>query len=194
MINFKKITVDNNKFIYVFDDLFTENEKLSFFNYIVSSKFVFDGSVFDNKFKIKLNGKQFLQSFYSYEELLEMNFLQNIKNKNVTDLLNNFKINRSYVFCSDHTTQHPFHSDPGDYTMLYFPNLEWDNSYGGETMFASDQHNDIVYTTAYIPGRLIVFNSKIPHKMSAPSSLCPFHRFSFIINWSNNETCFRKDQ
>ena len=183
--NYKKITVDTNKFIHVFDNLFTCDQQTEFFNFIVSSKFVFAGASSNDRFRIKSNGKPYLQSFYDIVDLEEMNFLQSIKSDVVLGLLNDLKIIRTYVYCSDHTTQHFYHTDPCNHTLMYYPNLEWDTSYGGETMFASDQLTDIVYTSAYVPGRLIIFDSKIQHKMSAPSSSCPFHRFSFVINWIN---------
>jgi len=67
------------------------------------------------------------------------------------------------------------------YGALYYVNLDWKSHYGGETIFYDDQVKDIIYTTPYVPGRLILFDGAIPHTIRPQSSKGPNYRFTITI-------------
>ena len=144
----------------------------------MNSKFSFDGDS-----SLLHSNKQYIQCIFGSEDLQKFDILNDDVMCEIKQYLGNLKPARSYFFVSDHTTEHYFHTDPGVMTFLYYPVLEWKPEYGGETQFADDNVNEIEYTSMYKPGRIILFDSKIPHKMSAPSSRCPYHRITFVINW-----------
>ena len=187
----------SSKKIFVIDNAFSFQEREHFFNFIKQSFFVFSGFSDSNEFKKRDHGKPFLQSFFNKEDVNQFNFLSCEGSNFFLNILQDYHFIRSYVFVSDHSIQHSYHCDFIDHstklrgnhlTLLYYPNLEWDNSFGGETLFANDQINDVVFTSMYVPGRVIIFDSSIPHKMSAPSTSCPFYRFTYVMNWRKNET------
>jgi hypothetical protein len=63
-------------------------------------------------------------------------------------------------------------------------NLEWHPTWEGETHFSDENMNDIMFSTAFIPGRLVFFDGNIPHKSSQPGPLAEFYRFVFTIKFS----------
>lgn len=70
--------------------------------------------------------------------------------------------------------------DEGDITALVYGNPEWNINWGGETIFTDKQSidSDIVASVIPKPGRLVLFDSKIPHCGRPPSSSYPYHRYS----------------
>lgn len=181
------ITTKSKKEIVVFDNLFSRQQIEDYFDFISKSLFSFNGSSNNQNFSIQPHAKPYLQSMYSIADLWNFGLTDSKPFKPVQPYLRALQVQRSYVYVSDHTTVHHFHTDPGRKTLLYYPMLEWKNEYGGETMFSNEQTTEIEYTSLYVPGRVILFDASIPHKMSAPSSSCPFYRFTFVINWETVE-------
>ena len=179
----KEVITTNNKKIIIFDNVFCLDERSHFFDFITQSFFVFGGESTRPHYSVRPIAKPHLQSFYSEQDLNKLNFISSPSFACVLPHLSGLEVKRSYVYVSDHTTPHYFHVDPGVKTLLFYPMLEWKNEYGGETMFANEQLSEIEYTSQYVPGRIILFDASIPHKMSAPASTCPFYRFSFLINF-----------
>ncbi len=61
---------------------------------------------------------------------------------------------------------------PGTFTLLYYPMLEWDPSWQGETVF-HDQTGEIAVAVTPRPNRAVLFDARIPHAGRAPSRSCP---------------------
>jgi hypothetical protein len=175
----KEITLSSGKKIFVFDNLITHYKMSLLFSYIMNSKYSFNGC----SSPFHLGDKQYLQCIFGPEDLKNFGILDDTVNDIIGPHVENLKPVRSYFFVSDHTTKHYYHCDSGVMTFLYYPVLEWQPEYGGETQFADDSVSEIEYTSMYKPGRIILFDSKIPHRMSSPSSHCPHHRVTFVINW-----------
>lgn len=60
-----------------------------------------------------------------------------------------------------------------DYTLMYFPNSKWEEDWGGDFQFmkeghGSEEHNKVLKSINYVPGRLILFKAFIPHRGLAP--------------------------
>jgi Rps23 Pro-64 3,4-dihydroxylase Tpa1-like proline 4-hydroxylase len=176
--------VSNSKKIHIFDNVFSAVERNDMFNFVLNSRYVIDGTS-AHSFE-SIQSKPYFQSSYSNKDVDNMKFFQSKKLQPVKDVLLGYVMTRAYIFSSDNTTIHHFHTDPSDLTMIYYPNTTWNTAYGGETMFIDDEMDEIVYTTTYVPGRVIVFNSKILHKMASPSPACPIYRFVFVSNWSKD--------
>lgn len=69
----------------------------------------------------------------------------------------------------------------GYYTVLYYANDEWQADWAGETVFYNDQRDDIVRSVYPRPGRITVFDSRIPHVSRTPSRNCPMVRYTIAI-------------
>jgi hypothetical protein len=59
-------------------------------------------------------------------------------------------------------------------------NTRWDRNWGGETLFANDE-GECEIAVEYKPGRVVLFDSLIPHKPSPVSMQADEFRFTFVI-------------
>lgn len=66
-------------------------------------------------------------------------------------------------------------------TILIYPNKKWENDWGGETVFYNDEGTDIVFTSIYRPGRVVVFDSTIPHCAKPQSIFADTYRFTIAV-------------
>lgn len=79
------------------------------------------------------------------------------------------------------------HRDLGyDITALIFGNDKWKINWGSETIFTNEESDDaeIIQSVIPKPGRLIIFDSNIPHTGRVPSSLFPHYRYSLVFNFN----------
>jgi SM-20-related protein len=108
-----------------------------------------------------------------------LNELMEIVDENITH--GGFDIQRMYVNAytfGDCPTLHSDHDTEGFYTCLYYANPQWYPDWGGETMFYNSTRNDIVRAVYPTPGRIVFFDSRIPHAARSPSRLCDFIRYT----------------
>jgi hypothetical protein len=66
---------------------------------------------------------------------------------------------------------------PGSYTLLYYPNPEWDDEWDGQTLFY-DNDGEIALSVRLRPNRAVFFDSRILHRGTAPGRLCTGLRVS----------------
>ena len=60
--------------------------------------------------------------------------------------------------------------------------MDWKDGWYGETIFYNpDNINDIVFTSPYIPGRIILFDGDIPHAIRPQSSKASKFRISLSL-------------
>jgi len=69
-------------------------------------------------------------------------------------------------------------------TILIYPNIEWEELWGGDIKFYNE---DILLNSLvdFKPGRIVVFDSKIRHKVMSLSSIAKSDRFSIAIKACN---------
>ena len=66
------------------------------------------------------------------------------------------------------------HIDTGDYTFLYYPTLDWDNTMGGSLFFLNvigennSPDSEIIKTVSYKTNRAVFFPCNIAHYSNAP--------------------------
>jgi SM-20-related protein len=65
---------------------------------------------------------------------------------------------------------------PGHKTVVYYSNAYWQPNWQGETVFYTPDRTDIIRAVMPKPGRLIIFDSNIPHAGRDPARLCPVMR------------------
>lgn len=93
-------------------------------------------------------------------------------------------IDRMYVNAytyGDCPTVHVDHDGAGYYTVLYYANEEWSYDWSGETVFYNESKDEILKSIVPRPGRLIVFDSRIPHVAREPNRICPVVRYTVAI-------------
>jgi hypothetical protein len=91
---------------------------------------------------------------------------------------------RVYLNAHTHGIEPHQHTDDGDFTMIYYPRLDWEKDLGGGTRVDED-------LVPYVGNRLIVFNAKIPHQAMPVSRQCYELRsvivFKTYIDGANDE-------
>ena len=93
-------------------------------------------------------------------------------------------IERMYVNAytyGDCPTIHVDHDAAGNYTVLYYANLEWKPEWSGETVFYTPQRDDIVRSVLPRPGRIAVFDGRIPHVAREPNRIAPVVRYTIAM-------------
>jgi hypothetical protein len=106
----------------------------------------------------------------------------------------NFAIERAIGICWTKSNKIAIHSDTSyenKITVLYHANYEWDTNWGGENLFYNDIVTDISKAVLYVPGRLVVFDSRIPHSVSTINEKQLRLTISLIIRRvrENNNSC-----
>ena len=184
-MNYFKFDVDEKRSIEVYDGLFDAKEMYKFYNFAQKSEyslqrtstgFVEHKSLATLKCDLSLGEALRLGLFKSpnFKELLER-----ISQKEL-------RLERSYINLCTSDDLFPYHVDDYDedgLTMLYYMNTEWQPMWEGETHFANETMDDIIFSSAFIPGRLAVFNPTIPHKSSQPSRYANQFRFTYAMKF-----------
>lgn len=94
------------------------------------------------------------------------------------------RIDRMYVNAytyGDCPTVHVDNAGAGYYTVLYYANEEWSHDWSGETVFYNEGKDEIVRSIFPRPGRLVSFDSRIPHVAREPNRICPVVRYTVAI-------------
>jgi len=186
MSDYKKVTLSSGKNIHVFDNLFSYADRNHWFTIIKGCMFSPNGR--DNPL-IEYKGDYNLYSQWMPEDLKHFGILEHKSASPVNELVKNQVLTQVRVNLSTLNDTNRFHVDttgnPG-LTILYYANLNWEIEWGGYTLFANDDCDDVEYTSIYKPGRVIVFDGSIPHCIAAPTIIAPSYRFSLAIQYKQS--------
>lgn len=93
-------------------------------------------------------------------------------------------IERMYVNAysyGDCPTVHVDNLEEGHFTVLYYANYEWNYNWSGETVFYNQDKDEIIRAVYPKPGRIVAFDSRIPHVAREPNRICPVIRYTIAI-------------
>ena len=169
--------------IHVFDDVFTLHEKENFYKFFSNSMFKIGWA---DSVELQDQNKLFLHSSYSPADVLNSGFVDALRNKQHAELnavLNQKTLKTAVVNLSTPANSYQAHSHQEGLSVLYYANLRWQEEWAGETMFFSEDLKDVVFTSPYVPGRIIVFDNPLPHSIRAQSIAGPQYRFTFASFW-----------
>ncbi len=179
-MNTKLITTKSGKSIFVYDNLFTYNERIRFYQFMRSSSFRIHNSDGINAY--------LRNQFYSQYSVQDVDNLgiKDTEGYKRLDTIHKFSqrdLIQSRVNCTTPHEQCGYHIDysKGSSTFLYYGNLKWDLTWSGQTIFGSEDLNEIEYASFFIPGRVIVFDGSIPHMIVPPNMYAEEVRLSFSI-------------
>lgn len=184
----KKIHFVTNKKIEIIDDLFTAKERLTFYNYACNANYMLNRIPHDLPEHRK--NQKTLKSTLSLSDIINLGFFSHPYILNYVKE-NKLRIRKCYINLCTASDSYSYHIDdeePVSYQVpsgLYYLNLDWDSSWEGETHFADEEMKDIIFSSAFIPGRLVLFDGSIPHKSSQPSMSAPYHRMVLAIKFTN---------
>ena len=160
--------------IGIYDDFFSEEIHKEIYNMLIhSNQWSFAGGEFPNR-------------FWHIDGLEQNQFFRSYLFKIICDKLDkSFDVKR--IYCNGQTACQSGapHTDDGDITFLYYPNLEWEVGFGGELFFIED--DEIIKTVSYKPNRAVIFPAKIIHYAGAPHRFVPDLRISLAYKFLYNE-------
>lgn len=151
----------NNKELYIFDNIFDDADVEYLNQYCLNSVYKPEHSSNDMNYDMD---SRFV-AMISPEELQNSKILpglervSNYLRKNLYiayQYINHYTLNTSV---SAHTDS----SNPGEYTVLIFPNKYWQDTWGGEIVFF--EKGNVHKLIQFVPGRVIVFDSRLSHKV-----------------------------
>jgi hypothetical protein len=122
-----------------------------------------------------------LYSSYSDEDMRKLNFLSEIAVSKVGRELDGYRVNKTILNLSTASDTNFLHTHAEDKVLLYYVNLEWADGWHGETLFFDEVCKDVVHTSAYTPGRVLVFDGGIPHTIRPQSHRAPQYRFTLSV-------------
>ena len=93
--------------------------------------------------------------------------------------LNNYHINHYSQIC--YVNRHTDSLVDGYVTILIFCNEYWDETWGGELKIYEEERSSIHKVVDFVPGRIIIFDSRIEHKVLPLTPSAKTDRFSIAI-------------
>ena len=98
---------------------------------------------------------------------------------------------RIYMNAHTHGVEPVMHKDDGDFTMIYYPRMDWKPEWGGGTLIDGE-------LVPYIGNRLVVFDAFLPHMAMPVPRECYELRsvivFKTVVDGANRERLdFYKD-
>lgn len=127
------------------------------------------------------------------KDLKSYNFFKKIQDKISDKLGTEYSHFLSYINAfkfSDASLSHTDFTLPNKLglskTALIYCNKEWDIDWGGETIFMDKLTKDAEIIKSIIPkpGRLVIFDSEIPHAARMPNILYPLYKYTFVNRFS----------
>lgn len=176
----KQYALPSGKKIYVFDGLLPLQLRDSIFSFVNNSNFKIgwaDGST------EACISKKFMYSSYSARDDEAAGLLAFLRTTQVNELISGLEQKKSIVNLSVPSDTHWAHAHPEKLVVLYYVNLDWEQHWHGETLFYSEDLNDIQLALRYTPGRVVVFDASIPHAMRPQSPAADHYRFTYAMTF-----------
>lgn len=185
-MNCKKIVEYKNKKIYVYENVFNQRENINIYSKIVNLSFTrtnIDVYLLNNldrdaKWWSVIDPKSEVSS------LINPRYMESISDLD----WNRVAIKEQYINYGASNSVDIIHTDVTDdevdtFTMLHYANHSWNSNWHGETLFYSDNCDEVIYTQMIKPGTVIVFDSRIQHS-AAPCTIAAEHpRFTIATKF-----------
>jgi len=174
-------SIDYSKKITVYDNIFTDKENLDIYEFISRSNFTrsnVDVQILHNR-DIDVKWRSDIDPANPLSKITIPIYRERIEHID----WNKFHIKSHYVNFSVSNTVDMIHPDSrgfekNGFTLLHYANYKWDINWHGNTNFYSDNLEDVVYSSLIKPGRIVIFDSTIPHSATAPSSIAMHPRYT----------------
>ena len=174
----KRIYNIEDRRIVTYDNLLSYNFRQTAYEFAKNSLFKLGwndtGTIENSPFKL-------LHSEYSESDLKTFGLMTQLENTEIYDILKNYKVSRCVLNLSTPDDSNFCHTHSDDFVLLYYVNLEWKNEWYGETIFYDELTENIELAIPYKPGRITLFEGKIPHSIRPQSRIAPFYRFTLSI-------------
>lgn len=186
MIKHKTYTLENNKRIDVFDDVFPLAWRIAAYDFCRNSFFKIGWS--DSTIPERKSHDYFLYSSYTKQDLDHLHIFEHLEKSEVPTLIEGLEFSRSVLNLSVPSDVNYVHTHPDKKIILYYINQEWKDGWHGETLFYNNSMSDIQFASPYTPGRVIVFDGDIPHCIRPQSTLAPMHRLTLTVMFTDKNS------
>jgi hypothetical protein len=168
--------LEKNKTIDVFDDVFPMIFRTHCYDYAKICNFRLGWGDTNNPDRQSYD--HFLHAMFNDADLNAIRLFKNLKDTVVNDLLEGLTLSKTVLNCGTSADSYSIHIHQNKKVLLYYINLEWKDSWHGETIFYSENCEEIQYASPYTPGRLILFDADIPHTIRPQSVVGTKYRFT----------------
>ena len=150
--------------IVTYDDIFSSDKHSKIWNYVRRMNYRLDGISSSDEYNIRYKES----SNFLYGDLNDAEIKDDIIKHS---LFANFEISRVYAngHFVDGGLPHKDDLKKGSFTFIYYPHLEWEYYWGGETLFFDDYSN-LVRCVIPKPNSAVIFDSRIIHFARSASS------------------------
>lgn len=182
--NYKKHITASGKTIEIWDNLFSFGERSKMFALMRDIPFQF-WSAYDTLLSDQTSSF-IIKSVWSEEIFNRVGALSSPNSLPLRESLNRAKFQRAWVNLQTPLDKLRFHSDmtdPGCKSMLYYINLNWNKEWHSPTIFQSDNLMSTEFVSDFIPGRVVIFDSEIPHKATQAPLESQQYRFTLNSVW-----------
>lgn len=184
-MKYKKYLADRELGIHVFDDVFPLSFRTAAYTFFKNSLFKIGWS--DSNVLERQSNDYFLHSSYDLDDLANLGIMKFFENtKEIKDLMDGWSPEKAILNLSTMSDANYLHSHEKERVFLYYGNIEWMDGAHGETHWYSEDLKEIIFSTPYVPGRLIVFDGGIPHCVRPQSIVGPKYRFTLATIFSKN--------
>lgn len=169
----------NNKDFYVIDNIFSNSFHSMLYGYV--SKMNTFSLGFEDTDNIEHKKHIYYTAPFDVRELEETKLFDEINKTELYDLIKDKQLIRATINSSVPTQTNFSHTHYGQWSLIYYINLEWKPEWSGETLFYNEDLTEIEFASIYKPNRAILFDGDIPHSLRTQSITAPQYRFSLAM-------------
>ena len=161
------------------DNIFSLDDRHAFYDYFKKSKFSIG---WEDTNEIEIQHYKHLHSTYIEEDFNKLGFARKLLSTEFGNrIFSTYNIKNCVVNLSKPGDFYLNHTHGKITVLLYYANIRWHEEWAGETLFYNDSMQEILFASPYVPGRLILFDGKLPHTIRSQSVIAPHYRFTFTI-------------
>ena len=174
-------TLLSGKKIYVYDGAIPLQLRDFFFTFAQNSLYKIDWKDGNSEKMVKHN---FLYSPFSDIDNFNGKLWPYIQSTKIFEHVKDLKMMKSLINLSVPSDTHFAHAHPEKKVILYYANLEWEHHWHGETLFYTEDLNEIELAIRYVPGRIAVFDADIPHAIRPQSYSAANFRYTYTMTFN----------
>ena len=183
------LKTENGKDIFIYDNVFNSSQQQKMYYFILASSFrlsVTDDTLLDYTTKYSTT----FGSAYNPKDIKNFGILEYMP-KTIKERFNMSLDTHGRCLINNITPldTHCPHDDSGQnvkWSMLYYANLKWDIEWGADTLFLTDDKQEISQCVQCMPNRVVVFDATIPHMIRPSTMAAPHHRWSVNMTFWNS--------
>ena len=181
-MSYKKVTIDNYN-LEIFDDIFLYDYRLFLYTFCLKSHYKIG---WEDTYEVENAHYKYLHSRWNEDDFKRIDFIKQIsRNEKLLKFTEIYETKKYVANLSYPNAVYFAHTHGEEKVLLYYANMQWKQEWAGETLFFDESGKEVVYTSTYTPGRIIIFDGKMPHTIRPQSSAAPHFRFTISTFWSS---------